>query len=259
MSLKTRFKNLGNILAQDEAQTDVYVLESPVLTTGMYERIVDFIGAEDGGGDRLHHADARRPRRAPGDALRAALDRIRAEAEEAALSRPAPDRADRRGVRARPRGPAHGAGHRRRARSPRGQGPALLRLDHRALGRVRWTPTPSPCWSASGATAVNAYLAQESFQDRLERGLCGELVAPRRLPELQGRDRGGAAEDPLQDGHQRHLLLSRRLQLRGRGPVARAGGRVLPRHAVAHLRHRPGRAGDARRWRRTARPGTRPP
>jgi glutamate synthase (NADPH/NADH) large chain len=29
MSLKTRFKNLGNILAQDEAQTDVYVLESP--------------------------------------------------------------------------------------------------------------------------------------------------------------------------------------------------------------------------------------
>ena len=34
MSLKTRFKNLGNILAQDETQTDVYVLESPVLTTG---------------------------------------------------------------------------------------------------------------------------------------------------------------------------------------------------------------------------------
>ena len=44
MSLKTRFKNLGNILAQDEAQTDVYVLQSPVLTTGMYERIVGFIG-----------------------------------------------------------------------------------------------------------------------------------------------------------------------------------------------------------------------
>src|SRR5690606_35753639 len=28
MSLKTRFKNLGNILAQDETQADVYVLQS---------------------------------------------------------------------------------------------------------------------------------------------------------------------------------------------------------------------------------------
>ena len=45
MSLKTRFKNLGNILAQDEAQTDVYVLQSPVLTTGMYDRIIEVIGA----------------------------------------------------------------------------------------------------------------------------------------------------------------------------------------------------------------------
>ena len=36
MSLKTRFKNLGNILVEDEAQTDVYVLESPVLTTGRW-------------------------------------------------------------------------------------------------------------------------------------------------------------------------------------------------------------------------------
>ena len=45
MSLKTRFKNLGNILAEDETQADVYVLESPVLTNGMYERIVEFIGA----------------------------------------------------------------------------------------------------------------------------------------------------------------------------------------------------------------------
>ncbi|MGA9658355.1 MAG: glutamate synthase large subunit [Asticcacaulis sp.] len=40
MSLKTRFKNLGNILAEDEAQTDVFVLESPFLTTLMYERML---------------------------------------------------------------------------------------------------------------------------------------------------------------------------------------------------------------------------
>ncbi len=45
MSLKTRFKNLGNILAQDETQTRVFVLESPVLTTGMYERMLLAVGA----------------------------------------------------------------------------------------------------------------------------------------------------------------------------------------------------------------------
>src|SRR6202007_3220861 len=32
MSLKTRFRNLGNVLAQDEKQTDVFVLESPVIS-----------------------------------------------------------------------------------------------------------------------------------------------------------------------------------------------------------------------------------
>ncbi|MBW8734731.1 MAG: glutamate synthase large subunit, partial [Asticcacaulis sp.] len=42
MSLRTRFKNLGNILAEDEAQTNVFVLESPFLTTLMYERMITF-------------------------------------------------------------------------------------------------------------------------------------------------------------------------------------------------------------------------
>ncbi|NRA28641.1 MAG: glutamate synthase large subunit [Parvularculaceae bacterium] len=41
MSLKTRFKNLGNILAEDETQTDVFVLDSPILTNGMYARLAD--------------------------------------------------------------------------------------------------------------------------------------------------------------------------------------------------------------------------
>ena len=78
MSLRTRFKNLGNILAEDEAQTDVYVLESPVLTTGMYERILGYIGDK-----ALAVIDCTMPIPAdearPGDALRANLDRIRAE------------------------------------------------------------------------------------------------------------------------------------------------------------------------------------
>ena len=40
MSLATRFKNLGNILAQDETQARVYVLSSPILTNGMYARMM---------------------------------------------------------------------------------------------------------------------------------------------------------------------------------------------------------------------------
>jgi glutamate synthase (NADPH/NADH) large chain len=45
MSLKTRFKNLGNVLDKtDKSQTEVFVLESPVLTNGMYERLLTKLG-----------------------------------------------------------------------------------------------------------------------------------------------------------------------------------------------------------------------
>ena len=76
MSLKTRFKNLGNILAEDETQTDVFVLEGPVLTNGMYARMAERLGVAVvdctyEGGDGT------------GSALRAALDRVRAEACDA--------------------------------------------------------------------------------------------------------------------------------------------------------------------------------
>ena len=65
MTLTTRFKNLGNILAQDETQTDVYVLASPVLTNGMYERMIART-RRCGGGHRLHVRRARRARKTPG-------------------------------------------------------------------------------------------------------------------------------------------------------------------------------------------------
>ena len=76
MSLKTRFKNLGNILAQDEAQTEVFVLDSPVLTTGMYQRLLGVIA--DGSTtviDCTYPVPAECDR--PGAGLRQALDRIR--------------------------------------------------------------------------------------------------------------------------------------------------------------------------------------
>ncbi len=79
MSLKTRFKNLGNILAEDETQTDVFVLESPVLTNGMADRLIERLGA-------LARIDTLVPaQRLKGDGggLKRALDRLRLDAENA--------------------------------------------------------------------------------------------------------------------------------------------------------------------------------
>ena len=83
MSLKTRFKNLGKSWPRTRRRPTSIVLESPVLTTGMYERMSAH-GREAGGRHRLHHAAAggRGTRRRR---LRANLDRVRAEAEDAAL------------------------------------------------------------------------------------------------------------------------------------------------------------------------------
>ena len=174
MSLKTRFKNLGNILVEDEAQTDVYVAESPVLTTGMYERILGVIGEKNLGvidcTMPIPVAEAR-----PGDALRANLDRIRAEAEDAALrgcstivltdENVAPDRV------AMPMILATGGVHAHLvAKGLRSYVSIIVRsaecMDTHYFAVL----------VGVGATAVNAWLAQESFQDRLDRGLLGEAT-----------------------------------------------------------------------------------
>ncbi len=83
MSLKTRFKNLGNILVSDETQTDVYVLESPFLSNGMYDRFLSVTGDKTAKIDCTYpQADANREGLA-GETLRKELDRVRREAEEA--------------------------------------------------------------------------------------------------------------------------------------------------------------------------------
>jgi glutamate synthase (NADPH/NADH) large chain len=173
MSLKTRFKNLGNILAESEAQTDVFVLDSPVLTTGMYARVTGEIGEKS-----VARIDCTMPIPAAdaraGDALRANLDRIRAEAEEAALSGRStivltdegsgPDRV------ALPMILATGGVHSWLVgRGLRSYVSIIVRsaecLDTHAFAVL----------VGVGATAVNAYLAQESFLDRQARGLTGDL------------------------------------------------------------------------------------
>ncbi len=172
MSLKTRFKNLGNILAQDETQTDVYVLESPILTNGMYDRFLSVFGEKTAAViDCTFEAPA--PGARPGDALRLNLDRIRAEAEEAALSGRTQiiltdEHADADRC-ALPMVLATGGVHSHLvARGLRSYVSIIVRsaecVDTHGFAVL----------VGVGATAVNAWLAQETFQDRLERGLMGQ-------------------------------------------------------------------------------------
>ena len=169
MSLKTRFKNLGNILAQDEGQTEVFVLNSPVLTTGMYERMLAHFGES-----RVAVIDCTMPVPAPearpGDALRAALDRIRGEAVHAIRGGAAQivltDEAAAAERIALPMILATGGVH---ARLVDEGLRAYVSIIVRSAGVA--DSHQFAVMVGVGATAVNAYLAQESLQDRLERGL----------------------------------------------------------------------------------------
>ena len=175
MSLKTRFKNLGNILSEDETQADVYVLESPVLTNGMYDRIVDFIGASS-----IAVLDATleppAPGAPPGAALRAALERLRQEAQAAVRGGRSQivltDEGSGPGRMAIPAILAVGAVHGSLVAQGLRTYCSLIVRTGEALDTHSFAVLVGV-----GATAVNAYLAQESFQDRLERGLHGASVS----------------------------------------------------------------------------------
>jgi glutamate synthase (NADPH/NADH) large chain len=174
MSLKTRFKNLGNILEQAEAQTDVYVMESPVLTNGMYQRIAGLIGEKS-----VVVIDCTMPlpvpEARPGDAMRANLDRIRAEAEDAALrgcstivlSDELSDR-ERVGL---PMILATAGVHSHLVGKGLRSYVSIIVRSAECLDTHYFAVLVGV-----GATAVNAWLAQESFQDRLDRGLLGDLT-----------------------------------------------------------------------------------
>ena len=83
MGLKTRFRNLRNILAEDSSQTtEMLVLESPVMTTGMLTRFMKLVGPT-----KTRIIDCTFPVPAddavPGRALKDTLIRIKTEAESA--------------------------------------------------------------------------------------------------------------------------------------------------------------------------------
>ncbi|MEO1039885.1 MAG: glutamate synthase large subunit [Pseudomonadota bacterium] len=186
MSLKTRFKNLGNILAQDETQTDVYVLESPILTNGMYARLREFLG------EGVVEIDCSFPAgtiTGTGGALMTALERIRREAAAA--------------VRA-------GASH--LVLTDDGQGPASCPVPMAlAVGAAHTHLTDEELRSYTsinvraadasdahacavliglGATTVNPYMAFETIAARTARGLKSMSVEDKALNMKAAFDAG---------------------------------------------------------------------
>ncbi|MBL8546251.1 MAG: glutamate synthase large subunit [Hyphomonadaceae bacterium] len=175
MTLTTRFKNLGNILAQDETQSRVYVLASPILTNGMYTRMMREMR------DDVARIDCTFPAPEPGEdagaALRKALVRIRAEAEQAVsfYKRSHVVLTDKQ------QGPD-------RIACPMILTVSAVHSHLVAKGlrtycslTVRAAECLDPHYAAvligCGATTVNPYLALDTIADRAARGLAGKLTA----------------------------------------------------------------------------------
>ena len=164
MSLKTRFGNLKNVLDESSSQTEILVLESPFVGNAQFAKLLEHLGDSVVAIDCSYDADAGE------GALQEALTRIRSEAEDAVRS---------------------GAGHivltdeeQNENRVPM---PMILATSavHSWLTRkglrtfcsinVRSAECIDPHYFAvligCGATVVNAYLAEDSLADRIERGL----------------------------------------------------------------------------------------
>ena len=173
MSLKTRFKNLGNILASDETQTDVFVLESPFLSNGMYERFLTYVGKGATVIDCTYDVDSEDPQASAGAMLRDCLERIRTAAGEAVENGAQhiilTDEAQSEGRVAAPMILAAGGVHQH-----------LLIAGLRSFCSI--SVRSAECLDAHymavligvGATAVNPYLACESIAIALERGVFGD-------------------------------------------------------------------------------------
>jgi len=168
MTLKTRLGNLGNVLDEDQGQCDLLQLESPVLSTAEFQAMRAFMGAS------ACVVDCTFPV-ADGEAgLRAALERIRREAEEGiragcthVILTDETDGPDRAPI---PMILATGGVHTH-----------LVRQSLRTFTslNVRCAECMDVHYFAVligvGATTVNAYLAQESIADRHRRGLFGDI------------------------------------------------------------------------------------
>ena len=170
MSLKTRFGNLKNVLDESSAQTEILMLESPFIANEEFRVMVEQFGGGVAVIDCTFDDDGDE------DALRNGLERIRTEAEDAVRS-----------------GNAHIVLTDEKQSPNRVPMPMILATSavHSWLTRkglrtftsinVRSAECVDPHYFAvligCGATTVNAYLAEDTIADRIDRGLLdGSLV-----------------------------------------------------------------------------------
>ena len=164
MSLKTRFGNLKNVLDENGSQTEIFVLDSPFVANAQWAEMVNQFNAD------MVEIDCTFPANGGANALQVGLERIRSEAEDAVRS---------------------GAGHivltDHMSNADRAAMPMILATSavHSHLTRrglrtfcslnVRSAECIDPHYFAvligCGATVVNAYLAEDSIADRIQRGL----------------------------------------------------------------------------------------
>ncbi len=162
MSLKTRFGNLKNVLDEDGSQTEILQLESPFVANAEFDEMMNHFG------DGVTVIDCTFAKGA--GSLQKGLERIRSEAADAVSS---------------------GAGHivltdqhqsETRVGMPMILATSAVHSGLTAKGlrtfcsiNVRSAECIDPHYFAvligCGATTVNAYLAQDSIADRVERGL----------------------------------------------------------------------------------------
>ena len=168
MSLKTRFANLHNILEEGAQNSHVLVLESPVVTSGEWARLKAYFGAA------VAEIDCTFPAEGGQEQLRAAIARIRQEAEQAVREGRTEifltdehvnaERVAIQGVLAAAAVHTH-----------------LVRKGLRSYAsiNIRCSEALDTHYYAVligvGATTVNAYLAEASIADRHARGLFGDL------------------------------------------------------------------------------------
>ncbi len=168
MSLKTRFGNFANVLDEGHTQTDALVLETPVITSREWDVLIKHFGETAQIVDCTFDVDG-----GP-QALRSAIERIRAEAENAVRE---------------------GRGHlfltdemihAGRAPVPMILATAGVHTHLVAKGLRSFTSLnvrSAECMDThyfavligSGATTVNAYLSQDSIIDRHAKGLFGDM------------------------------------------------------------------------------------
>ncbi|MEO1000419.1 MAG: glutamate synthase central domain-containing protein, partial [Pseudomonadota bacterium] len=164
MSLKTRFGNLKNVLDEDNSQTEILTLESPVVSNARFDAMLAYFG------EAAREIDCTFDIAGGPRALRTALERVREEAEDA--------------VRA-------GANHLILTETGQSESKAAMPMILATSAIHAWltakglrTFTSLNVRSAEamdphtfavligcGATTVNAYLAEDSIADRIGRGL----------------------------------------------------------------------------------------